>query len=400
MKTLLVIAYYFPPAGGVGVQRPAKFVKYLPQFGWSPLVLTVDPKVYKVRDDSGLKDIPAEVRGIRTSLTKLPSAISGQGLDWMYSLLRKINELCSHQKIQAMYITGNPFLPFVAGYYARRKFDVPYVLDFRDAWALHPYAGSTVRDRIVHKVWQSIERKVIEASSKVLCVCEPMWESFIEYYADEPIDKFVVLTNGFDRSDMQVNTPLVKATKAPGHILLTYTGKFTNYRSPIHFLKSLKLVIDTYPELVDKLRCLFVGHFGASNLQILKEMKLDDIVTVTGRVPHEESIDFLYGSDILLLITGGHRSEQTGKVFEYIATGKPVLALAPADGAAAQVLKEAGTGVIVDPFDHKQIAAGLLRLIKSVRSGQLPDPNWDEINKYERQRLTGQLAEILNGLLA
>lgn len=404
MKKVLIIAQYFPPAGGGGVQRVTKFVKYLPQFGWEPTVLTVGEDFYRITDNSLMDDVTPGVKVVRTQYLK-SKFLARLGVEWLPYLLSAAIRLCRRERFHAVFITGGPFIPFVCGYTLKKVFGLSYVLDFRDAWTLNSYFkkmrfGGQVYNNIVAR---PLERLTVKNANQVICVCEPMMRDYIQEFPFEDNGKFTVLPNGFDTDDISVTTHSLEkraSVRHPGEINLSHIGSFTPYRTPYVFLEALKSLVDKDKDLVGILRVNFIG--GYHNVEIEKKIRyyadssLKGILQVKGRASHSECAGWLSDSTALLLVTGGDLSEQTGKVFEYIASGKPILALAPSQGAAAQVLKEAGGAIIVPHDNPAAVACGLSELIRLIKTGTDPEQDIEAVSKYHRKELTKKLARILD----
>lgn len=404
-KKVLIIAQQFPPVGGIGVHRVTKFVKYLPSFGWQPIVLTISPDFYSISDHSFLKDISNDVEIHRTKYSN-HDKLTNKGLEWLPFALLKAIKLQKIHNFNAVYITGNPYMPFLVGYFINKLFNVPYILDFRDAWTLSHYLPLTTenknwRGRLYSKIVspKSIEKLVIRNADKVIFVSEETRQDHIVYYKNENKDKFTVITNGFDADDVFVELGM-KNKNVDGVLNISHIGNFARYRTPYNLINAVNNIIDEDHNYKKNFIINFVGGYF-NDIDVKEEVeiltaKYSGSFNLIGIVPHNEAIKWLKDADVLLLITGGNRKEQPAKIFEYIATGKPIFALAPENGATAKVLRDAGTGIIV-PYDNPQkIAAGLKKLISAIKMKESPRPRWEGILKYERKNLTGQLADIFN----
>jgi len=409
---ILIIANVFPPSGGPGVQRTSKFVKYLPIHNWEPIVLTGQQKL-RIRDDKLLSDIPLNTKIVKT-FNMAPSeslkqtrirgyfyrvlawlSIPDLGIWWLpFSFLAGIKIFRQHQ-LKLIYATGGPFSSFILGVILKRIFKLPLILDFRDPWTLNPRR----LPRKWHVLWREpiegwLERVCLKNADKVLCVSEPMVQLFATRYGKAIIQKFAVITNGFDPDDFVKvdHNKFVDHIDDTDKITVNYVGTISSNRTFNIFLKGIQILLCRRPEFKTKLRCSVIGN----NLMISKP-ELDSTVCWFGYVNHSQAINLMCQADFLLLLAE-NAHEATGKIFEYIATGNPILALAPAEGAIAQVLDQANLGKVVSPTDANAVANGLEELLDDLLAGIKPQPNWPAIEQYSRKKTTGQLAAIFDSL--
>lgn len=434
MKNVFIVAYAFPPCGGAGVQRTAKFVKYLAEFGWQPTVLTVDPACHGVKDDSHCSDIPKGVEVIQTwhfdPVTKFTranrsahtSANNGNGHDdrprrrpKVVSALRTIgrhawvgiekNLLIPDQallwypravaaglaqlrkrRFDLIYATGEPYSSYFVAATLSRFSRVPFVIDMRDPWTLETYRNE-VRSplRKAAEKWQ--ERKVLEACSAAVFANRAS-----DLYAEafpELAGKFHYIPNGYDSADFED----VEA-KRFDRFTIVHSGTFlSGYRTADTFLKALRLLLDREPDIEKRLQVAFVGKTG-DELRLVQELSLGSLVRQTGYIAHQESIAYLKGADLLLLVGGKHNWEETGKVYEYLAANRPILALVNPEGAAAELLRCYTKAQVVERTDVDRTVEALSAASSdSQRAPNSEDDRW--IHQYERSRLTATLARIL-----
>lgn len=449
MRALLVLAHAFPPTGGAGVQRIAKFVKYLPAQGWWPTVVSAPLDLYTDRDADLAADVPAGVRVVRTPSLEPPAsavgalrpagagderacgvpfskgmrlhgrrgstspphspsphaergilrrtayaayralAIPDRHVGWVPFAVAAGLGLARRQRFDAILATGNPFSAFVAARLLAAALRRPLVLDYRDAWTLNPYR----QDRHTAR-WRAearLERWVLAGAAGVLCATEPMREDLAAAYPAWAA-RFVALQNGYDPADL---AGIVPRPLRPFSVV--YAGKFTPYRRPDAVLRGLAALRAVRPDLAADLRLVFVGEVDAAARALAEALGLSPCVEWLGYRPHREALDYVLGAQALLLVGGGHRSEQTTKVFEYLAAGKPVLALVPPDGAAAEVLRASpGGGYLAWPPTPAHVAVQLVRLLEQWRAGRLPAAS-AAADECARPRLAARLAELLDG---
>lgn len=393
MRKILMIAEYFPPAGGVGTFRVTKFVKYLREFDWEPVVLTIKPECYSDTnypiDHSLEKDIPSDISVYRTSISNL-RVFKDAGIRWLLPLFSIISSVVRRERPKLLFATGNPFIPLIVAPFVKKFHGINYVVDFRDPWKLSekdkPVIGFN-KAWMVHIVNHILEPVVINNAHKILCVSEQMAREYREEYPKIPVDDFVVISNGYDPDDFES----VEHRKF-SQFTIVYTGKFQTgeaFRDPTNFFLALK-------ELrLKKIDIRFV-HVGKEEVEVIKIAHMTGVIEQCDFVGHHsyrEAISFAKGGDMLLLIGGGQKSEQTGKVFDYIGCRRPILALAKSDTGIGDVLFNTPNAIMIENNETMKIAEAIEdRFLSS--EGQCSDSGG--ALKYHRRALTSELAKILD----
>ena len=452
MKRLLFVTYYFPPIGGMPVVRALKFVKYLSRSGWDITVLTVKKAFEEPFDESQLGEIPDSVRVLRAvepfsidrlykRLRGLGRALSGGRVSSEVSSgaarstvgeaagLRRFVEntvtfpdkknlwypgavfagmkFLRSNAVDAVLAQGYPWTSLVAGARLARMCAKPLVSDLRDAWSLNPKKlWDTARQR-------RAERKVFERSSKIVVVSDRMRGAYAAAYPDLE-DRFVTITNGWDPDDFLFPDDFAHLPKMDEKLVITYTGSVVDHvppspwhRSPYYFLHGLRSALDREPGVTDDIMVNFVGGFGdrgGPNERLIAELGLGGVVNVVGFVERAHAVDYQINSNVLLLIVNtapGSEHILTGKVFEYLAARKFILALAP-KGEVRDLIKETGSGLAVDPSDPEEIAEALLSLHRKWKEkadifNRTGDD--DAVRRYNRGTLAGKLDETLTSAL-
>ncbi len=411
MRAVLMISYLFPPMGGVGVQRSLKFVRYLPEFGWAPSVVTCQPSRGGFRDEDLLKEIPINTPITRTVALvpspRLPWRVRefitrwlltvDEQVGWLPFAYRAGKRIMEEQPVEVIYSTSAPYTTHLVARHLHKRTNIPWVADFRDPWIgnanLHfpsPLHRITV---------ERLERQVVQDADHVLVISPPMIQSFCDRIPGVDRSKFTWLPNGFDSDDFSNVQPM---NREKDRFLLVYTGSFYSQgRTSRAILEAIQGVISK--ELIPRERlCLcLVGNIGKATRKWIDELNLSDIVETPGFVAHDQSIAYLLTADALLLIIGNSPDSAavfTGKVFEYLAAGKPILCLAN-EGVAADLIHKAGVGMIVPPEDVPEISRNLVEMYKMWQNGTLGvAPDQQLIQTFERRQLTGRLAGILNQL--
>jgi glycosyltransferase involved in cell wall biosynthesis len=427
VKTVLIVTYAFPPRNIVGAIRPLKFARYLPEFGWRPIVLTVkegvgwgggidetlleqlSPEVHIVRTVaieppyrvvSGLaggdprQAVPVRKRLLRALRTLL--LIPDDKIGWFPFALWSGQQILRQQRIDVVFSTSPPPTSHLIGAVISRMARCPLVTDFRDPWtqfALHTWLRNPIR----RSIEEALEHAVLRRSACVVGVTPPRTKEMADKYPDIPKERFVTITNGFDREDY------APSASPPNNERFTfvYTGSFYYDRQPDVFFKSVRALLDDNPHLEDRLLFLFAGPGKEFLDRLITHYNLQSIVHSLGYVSFQESVTLQKGADALLLFLGDAPMSATwypAKVFEYLATGRPILALVP-EGITADLLREAGTGIVVCPDDSRSLSEALLNLYLDWQQGRLPilkDPGF--LESFERRCLTKQLASLLDTL--
>jgi glycosyltransferase involved in cell wall biosynthesis len=430
MKRVLMIAYIYPPQGGPGVQRTVKFVRYLPRYGWEPLVLTVREPYDNTNIDSSMLAEVAHVRAVAKtrhltcrSFTRfwaacgwllapllllagrrpadLPDAMLWRTAKclypdleatWLPTAILEGLAMVRRYRPQVLYATSPPSTDLLVGLGLSWLTRLPLVVDFRDPWATNfaPFGDGMWRRRLdAH-----LERLVVNRAACVISVTPRMTETLVNDYRQVPRERFVTISNGYDPED---SPPAPAVRPDAGRFCIAHLGSCFGTRSPAVFLQALQRVFASTPQMRQDLRVRFVGQVE-SGKELLAAPEFADIVESTGPVDHRAAATYLVTSDILLLIQHpGALVGTTGKVFEYLAAPGHILACGPPDGEAAAFLRQAGGATIVDGSDPAAVAEAIRRLYAAWKQGTL-DGRRDPaiVRQFDRRELTRQLATVLD----
>jgi glycosyltransferase involved in cell wall biosynthesis len=417
VKRLLLVSYYFPPLGGSGVFRALRLAKYLPRAGWSVSVVTVDARVRALKDPSLAADVPPETTVVRarsieprTPLIALHRAGLGRlarriepwfllpddQRGWVPFARRAALRLLRRERHDAVVTTAGPYSAHLVGLGLERATGIPWIADFRDEWTANPYLGERY-PTAWHRRWnRAREREVLRGADRVTCVSRPWLDGLREAAPGEPAEKFAVLPNGFDGEHFP---------EAPGPrpdlFRIVYTGAFYGHRSPRHFLDAVHRLLHGGRVPSSDLEVVLMGHAGAGAARPEASDLVRPVLRVAGHRPYREALDQLQRAAVLLLVVPreGGPGNHTGKLFPYLAAGRPILALAPEPNVAADLVRESRAGVVVPPDDAAAIAGALERLYGDWKSGATP-PARDEsvIARYEASRQARDWARLLDSL--
>ena len=431
VRRLLLITYYFPPSGGPGVQRALKFARYLPAFGWEPTVLTVRPEsaAYPDLDPTLSREIPPDLRLERTrawdpyalyarlqgkpkgetvgvgflgeaemSRTQrlarwlranvfLPDARVG----WVPFAIHRGRALIEGGGYDAVVTTGPPHSAHLAGWALSERYGLPWLADFRDPWTDISYYRDLPMTAPARRLDARLERAVLEAADEVVAV-SPSLQARLRQKASTDVR---LLPNGFDEADFEGVD-----VRRDAAFVLTYTGNLPAQQDPAALWAALRRLRDE--EAVPELKLRLVGNVDPVVLASIRQAGWGDRLERIPYVPHAEAIKYMRRGALLLLCINrveGAESIVTGKLYEYLASSRPVLAVGPVGGDAAAVLAETSAGRMFDYDDADGVAAFIRRHYAAWEEGS-PEAGADEgaARRYSRRQQAGRLAELLDGL--
>jgi glycosyltransferase involved in cell wall biosynthesis len=420
MEKVLIITYYWPPSGGAGVQRWLKFSKYLPEFGWEPVVLTVHPHyaAYSVTDPSLEKEVSGEIKVYRTKATdwyrlynsdksKVPSAGFANNRDdtlkgrvsrfirgnffipdprrgWNRHAFKKACELIKKKNINHVVTTSPPHSTQLVGLKLKKRF--PYLkwfADMRDPWTGIYYYRLFYPTFITRTIDSFYEKNVIRNADAIITVGKSL-AAMIKSINRNNDEKIHVITNGFDEEDFREVKNIT-----PERFTVTYVGTLSDAYPVDAFISALAKIKRQGLDFLLR----FVGSVN-NNIKIKIENSLNptnfEFIPYTS---HKEAIRYMVSSSVLLLIIPVHLNNNaiiTGKLFEYIAAGKQVLFIGPAEGDAADYLKQCGNTGLFSGQDPEKIEKFILKTMRSEETQLL-----EQHPEYSRRLLTLKLADIL-----
>ena len=422
-KRVLIITYYWPPSGGSGVQRWLKFAKYLPEAGWEPVIFTPENPDFDLQDESLEKEIPPHLEVIKFPIWEpyqLFSRIKGETkthpgrlleqkdrgflekaaiwmranllvpdprVFWVKPSVKFLTDLAKSGQFQAIITTGPPHSMHLIGLELKRKTGLPWIADFRDPWSQWEFLDKMPMTDWIRNRHQSLEQSVLKEADAVLTI-SPTFQNDLEKLAGR---KIKLLTNGYDPADLPVDfSPKAKKER---ELHLVYSGVIDSIRNPVPVLKALK---EEFFQTGEEVKMTFVGKVSEQVRDFVKaDVWLSQRVFFPGYVSHGEVFDFYAKADVLVLILTDTKNAQgniPGKLFEYLATGVPVLALGDPDGDSAKILHEAGGGEVIRHEDFVKIQIALRKLM----DGDGVAKSEAKIDRFSRQALAHDLAQILD----
>jgi glycosyltransferase involved in cell wall biosynthesis len=428
-KTILIITYYWPPSGGAGVQRWLKLTNYLCEMGYNIHVIAPDPKYasYAVIDESLALEIHPNVKVYLTKSFEplnlyqkligkknMPTAGLG-GIDhknyiqkavvflrsnlfipdprkyWNKYAIKKAQQLIKEEGIKTIITSSPPHSTQLIGYELKKMFDLRWIVDFRDMWTDIYYYSLLKHSKLSHNINLRYERKVIETANHIV-TASPVYIPF--FNSKSPTvssDKFTSIPNGYDPKDFEGFEYQLKTD-----FVITYTGTISDQYNIIPFLDALQMFKTNHPEASFKLQ--FVGSTYPELAEEISVRELTNHTTYSAYVPHHESISFLETSYILLVCGPLNSSGQEGgipaKVYEYMASGRPIIYIGKEDGFVADMLRETQTG-ISQKQDHKKVYEYLYKHYEQWQKGITHNAPNDKITKYSRPAQAEEYSNLL-----
>ena len=408
MKTVLMIAYYFPPLGGAGVQRTLKFVKYLPTFNYESIVLTPNSSFirYKSFDNSLKEEIPKETKIYNTfiidlnwifkilyglKLKKLVNFINGRLIfpdyqkQWLPFAKRKIKHIIKKDKIDLVFITSPPYSTQLLGKWIKNKYNLPIVSDFRDPFTFnHEWKNRNYFNKCF-----KYEENLLNKCNIIIANTKGNKKKYIEKF-NIPEKKIEVINNGFDEDDFKN----IKVRKRQNRkIIFSHIGQFYGDYNAMPFILALNKL--------KNIELRFIGSLTQNDKKLIKKFGLSNFIKTVDYCSHKKALQYNQESDFLLLIIPNENWNFwiPGKTFEYINSNKKILAIIPQNGSCAEIIRNTKTGVVVSPSNIDKIAKSILDFIEDYGNDDF-DPDYEEIQKYDRKALTQQLALVFDNVLS
>ena len=430
MKSVLVIAHDFPPFGGGGVLRVLKFIKYLPEFGWNPIVLSVDPTYYPagLLDYSLMSEIPEQVKIYRTKTaisaykiketnkkenkklnwrnileSFIPDSfrvIQDHGFFWLPYALAKAQSIIQKENIQLIFTTSPPHNVHILGSILKKRYGLAWVADFRDGWTRNEmYTAESALRQQIDKVF---EHFILNIADQIICVTPELAEDFYQDYPKVK-KKTSVIYNGFDPTDFE---KLNKIEKDKSVFTLSHIGSLAAKpnRSPEIILRAVSSIASTNKEFKENFRLEFVGPVLNLPLEeMIRNYNLESLCSVVGVVPHLKALEYMQKADTLLLLTNhkqkfGDNAILAGKFGEYLFTTNTILAVV-SNGIAKDIIENYDLGYVVSPDDLEKAKEVLYELFYKWKNKSLPTNNNKGLTSlFNRKCSTEKLANIFNSL--
>ena len=427
MKKVLIITYYWPPSGGGGVQRWLKFVKYLAEFGWEPIIYTPENPDFELQDMSLLEDVPKGLKVLKRPIWEPFStyrvllgkkAVQKQGVVdsssgsvlkklavwirgnyfipdarvfWVRSSVNYLTKYLKKNKVDALVTTGPPHSLHLIGLELKKRLGINWVADFRDPWSEWDVLDQLKLSKRSRKSHQKLEYSVLTGADLILATSPTTKRSLAKLGAKN----IKTITNGFD---FEVND---NEHGYPNKFKISHLGLLNKGRNPTVLWKVLNELAEELPDFSNDLEIYLSGTIDNEVLDSLESFYgLTNCYKNVGYLSHNEVIDTYNDSALLLLLVNNTANADQilpGKVFEYIAQNKPILALGKTRSDASDLLQDVGFGPCLEYDDEEGIKLFIQAAYKDYKSGIVRYAN-DNIEKYHRQALTKTLAACLDEL--
>ena len=433
MKRVLIITYYWPPSGGSGVQRWLKMSKYLPENGWQPVIYTAENAEYPVEDKSLEKDVTPEAEVIRRPIVepyvfykkflgirkeeKVKAGFINEGVKkigwkenlsvwlrgnlfipdarcwWIKPSVIYLSNYLKEHPVDAMISTGPPHSMHLIANALHKKFNIPWGADFRDPWTDVFYFDSLKLSKCSIRKHKKLENQVITEADKVVTVG---WHG-AEDMKNLGAKNVEVITNGYDEECVS------DSAQIPDNECFTvsYTGVLLPNESFVIW-DAFKELCEENLEFNKALKINLIGHIDESVKRYISEKKLNDKVNNIEYMQHSQVLDYQRKSDLLLLLIPRAKKAEcilTGKLFEYLVSGRPILAVGPENGDAAKILFETKCGMTADYDDKAKMKEIVLDYFNKRNDNQSIKIDKNEVAKYSRRNLAKDYVRLLNGII-
>lgn len=422
MHKVLVIAYYWPPAGGPGVQRWLKFVKYFRDFGIEPIVYVPENPHYPIIDTQMELDVPQDVKILKrpirepyvwaSLLSKKKTKTISSGIirekeasplerillwirgnffipdarkSWVRPSVAYLEKIIEKERVETIITTGPPHSLHLIGLGLKKTKKLQWIADFRDPWTTIGYHKKlllTKKSQLKHK---SLEAEVLCTADKIVVTSNTTKKEF-EQITQKPIK---VITNGFDE--------LLAPTGLDASFTISHLGSLLTGRNPITLWKALQDLVTSHPGFGESLKIQLAGVVGEEVYASISQFGLQDYTEVLGYLSHTKVVEVQQKSQVLLLLEIDSQETRgiiPGKLFEYLNAKRPILAIGPNQWEAGEMIQRAKAGEVVGTSDVEGLKSVLLTWFDAFKSGKLEcDPSG--IHQYHRRELTQQMANFI-----
>jgi hypothetical protein len=423
-KKLLIITYYWPPAGGPGVQRWLKFVKYLPDFGIQPIVYIPENPTYPIIDENLVQEISEKAIILKQKIfepyqlasflsknkTKkissgiIPNQKKQSFLDkaflwirgnlfipdarvfWVKPSVAYLEKYIVENNIDTIVTSGPPHSLHLIGLELKQKLDLKWFADFRDPWTTIGYHKSLRLSRFAAKKHKALEHQVLNTADTIIVTSKTTKTEF-EAITNQPI---AVITNGYDTENVEKQTLDSKFS-------LAHIGSFLSERNPLILWESLVELLNEIPDFKSHLEVKLIGAVSQEVLETISQFGLNTYLNNLGYVSHAEAIAHQRKSQVLLLIeidSEDTKSIIPGKLFEYMVSNRPILAIGPKGSDFAEIITETKTGVFFDYSEKMKLKSVILDFYNLFLEGKL-QVNGVGLQRYSRKNLTKELSQLI-----
>ena len=434
MKRVLIISYYWPPTGGSGVQRWVKFAKYLPSEGWQPVIYTPENPEQLAVDESLAAEVPEDAEIVKTriiepyELYKRVLRRSGHSKEavevnpvnaqnksllqkaamwirgnlfrpdprclWIGPSVRFLKKYLAEHTVDLIVSTGPPQSMHMIGLRLSRETGLPWISDFRDPWTKIFYFKHLSMTSATEKWHSKMEKKVLDEASAVVAV-SPLVQQEFQEMTDTPVE---LITNGFDECDFSSEQCTEAYGGASEEFIITHTGLFAADGNPTVLWDVLAEKCRTDEIFKKLLRIKLIGKTDDQILKALTDRGLEDSMINMGYQPHSVAVEQQRQASLLILPLRKepeYKAVLPGKLFEYLASQRPILGIGQPDGAMAMIVNETRTGTVIDWEDRKGLTQYIEQCWERHLEGRLSTEGAD-LSRFTRRSLTRRMAGLFD----
>ena len=402
MKNVVMLTYQFLPHNCAGTLRALGLAKYLPRYGYHPIIICNDYQscadwtgLRGNVDESltcppGVSSFPVDHGRETVSLARRHHGIMSRPTAWAQAAMKKLSLLVRESNIHAVWAQAYPRASLFVANKVSHRTGVPWIADYLDP--LDRDYGKDLKARAKASLLYYLERRLL-SSAQFVSIVTPTWQKRLSRRLKRPIQ---CITNGYDHESFQDRAVL--SPKADG-FRIVYAGGLSRdlYRPLTEFLRVIRSLLDAGEAPSGGLRCEFYGSDSSEIRQILKETNTEETVVLHGRTRYADVVNHLKRATMLLFLPYSGQGRHTAKLFDYLASGKPILCYPDDPGGAGDLLRDGRTGHIAD--NEKELKNVLLEVFKQWESGQritAHAPDQGKIEKYTWLNLAGELAALFD----
>ena len=429
MKKVLIISYYWPPAGGIAVHRCLKFAKYLREFGWEPIICTADKPEYPVLDEGNFKDVPEGVKVIKTKIWEpfnLFKLITGKKKDerihnvfleeekqtfahklgiwirgnifipdarkfWIRPSVKFLSEYLKENPVDVLFTNGPPQSTHMIAYGVKKRLGIPWHADFQDPWTQVDYFPQLMLNPLSLKIHKTMEQRVFRYADKVT-ICSETWKHDLESIGAKDVGGIVW---GYDEDDFK-NINIELSPK----FTLSHYGSLGPDRNAKTLWKACSIIAKENKQFANDLEIELAGFIGHAILNEIESLELKNNLVLFDHLSRKETLERMHRSQVLLLILNDMpnvNGRLPGKLFEYLASRRPILVIGPEESDASKIVNGVNAGYTCDFSNLEKTISTVKELYEKFKNSELK-PNKNDISKYSNRNLTKKLAEFLDNI--
>ncbi len=431
MKKFLLITYYWPPAGGGGVQRWLKMTKYFREFGWEPIIYTADEGEQAAYDPSLVREVPEGIEVVRTPIwepydlykkftgkkkgEKVYSGFISEGKKssltqelsvfirgnffipdarrfWIKPSIRFLKKYLEENPVEAIVSTGPPHSMHMIALGIKKYHNIPWVADFRDPWTQQDFYDQLKLSWLADRTHKRMEQKVLKNADRIVTVS---WSWAKDFYSLSKGREIDLITNGFDPADFESIV-----TQRDEAFTICHIGSMNKDRNPRILWEVISQVKKENTVFAEKLKIKLIGQVDFAILEAIEQYGLSDHLERLDFMPHADVVEHMKRAQLLLLpinSTPNAMGILPGKLYEYLGAKRPVLAIGPLESDAAKVIHLTKAGTINDYSDAEGLQKNMSNYFKRYLEGEL-EVESSGIEQFSRKALAGKYSELFNSI--